>query len=258
MVGRNPAVTLGLALAVGVGTNWAALVARIAARNLTGPAATTVDVVIGTLRGTGLCMLAGLFAVIAATDGAGGDAGAAVRRALPRLGGLVGIGLVIGLLSSLELYGRDVVPFGLRLLMGLARSWLWILTALAAPVFAVEGGTMRAAFVRSYRLIHGRMWATYGLLLVAQLFKIAVWFTCYYLTLDGTTAASDGALMVRDQVVVAAVTLIADLIVSPLFAAFLAVIFVEYRLRPQWPPFPGAPPTTGTNSAKEWPRPLGW
>ncbi|ONH21885.1 hypothetical protein [Pseudofrankia asymbiotica] len=239
-------------------TTGAALAAGIAAKNLTGPAFTTVEVAIGTLGVTGLCVLAGLFAVIATADGAGGDAGTAVRRALPRLGGLVGIGLVIGLLGNLELYGRDILPFGVRLLMGLLHSWLWVLTALAAPVFAVEGGTTRAAFVRSYRLVHGRMWATYGLLVVAQLFQTAVWYVCYHNALDGSTATGDGVLTVGDRVVIAAVALLAHLIVSPLFAALLAVIFMDYRLRPPSLRFPGEPPTNGFNSAKEWPRPLGW
>lgn len=111
---------------------------------------------------------------------------------------LFGIGVTIGLFLL-------IVP-------GLILITFW---CLGAPAIVVERVGPIAAFGRSWRLVHGNAWPTFGALLVMLLFIVVIGVVLSIIA----TPIGDGAIIVAN--------VIANVLTAPLFAIAVSVMFFD-------------------------------
>lgn len=126
------------------------------------------------------------------------SAAAPAILSLAVFGILFGIGVGIGLVLI-------IVP-------GLILITFW---CLGAPAIVVEGAGPIEAFGRSWRLVRGNAWPTFGALLVMLLLIIVIGVVLSIIA----TPIGDGALIVAN--------VIANVLTAPLFAIAVSVMFFD-------------------------------
>ena len=142
-----------------------------------------------------------------------------LRAALPRVGSALWVLLLLGL--------GLLVGFLLLLLPGI---WLAVAWSLAITVLAIEDRRGTQALRRSFQLVRGRWWMTFGTLLAVVLLAgvvsalVQAPFTAAASALGGTDEAGPAG-------VEALGTLLGTALTSPFVAAVTAVLFVELRRR---------------------------
>ena len=188
--------------------------------------------------------------------------------------------LAPSLLLLTLLYGLGVV-LGLLLLI-MPGVWLYVAWALATPALLVEGMRGRRALGRSFGLVKGRWWRTFGVLVVGFILATIVSTVVQAVFLVGIFLGEDNNALV---LVLSAIAGTVGLAIStPFQAALLTVVYFDLRVRkegfdlellaqeiggtlqPGAPDAPGAGPTTVLPPAEEversgapyWPPPPGW
>jgi hypothetical protein len=173
--------------------------------------------------------------------------------------------------------------YGLGVLLGLVLFvlpgvWIYVAWAFATPVLLVEGLRGPAALGRSFRLVKGRWWRTFGVLLVGFILAAIISTIVQAVFLIGIVVGEDNDALV---LVLSAIAGSVGLAVStPFQAALLAVLYFDLRVRKEGFDLellareiggtvqPGAalPSTTILPPAEEidrtgapfWPPPPGW
>ena len=128
-------------------------------------------------------------------------------------------------LSILYVLGL-IVPFLLLVIPGI---WLSVAWSVSYPALMAEGLGPVAALGRSFRLVRGRWWPTFGALVVMYLIVLVI---------SGILGVLLGAAFVAsvDSEAVAAVlttiiNTVSSLITLPLFSAVLTIIYYDLRVR---------------------------
>jgi hypothetical protein len=106
--------------------------------------------------------------------------------------------------------------------------WLYVAWATAIPALLVEGSRGTKALRRSFNLVRGRWWPTFGALIVAGLITSAVTFG---LTIFTIPLLVSGASYTTTQVASAIARAIAVVLTTPFSAAVTALIYFELRVR---------------------------
>ena len=143
----------------------------------------------------------------------------ALGYAARRLHSIVWVTVLGGLLSVLGL-----------LLLVIPGVYLYVAFAVAVPVLLTEGVRGRKALGRSRRLVKGRWWGTFGVvllgtILVAIVEGALVGLTAVFTTID-TADPTLGAFLFNT-----AATVLASLIATPFAAAFITVLYFDLRVR---------------------------
>jgi hypothetical protein len=147
----------------------------------------------------------------------------------PTVGGSLAFGaqrvLPVIWLSVLYAVGL-IIPFLLFIIPGI---WLAVAWSVSYPALLSEGIGGAAALGRSFRLVRGRWWATFGALLVMYLIVLVI---------SGILGVLFGATLIAslDNEALAAVlytivNTLSSLITLPLFAAVLTIIYFDLRVR---------------------------
>ena len=135
--------------------------------------------------------------------------------------------LAPSLLLLLLLYVLGIM-LGLVLFV-LPGVWLYVAWAFAMPVLLIEGLRGRAALGRSFRLVEGRWWRTFGVIVVGFLFALIISTIVQGAFFVGIAVGSDNDVLV---LVLSAVAGILGLAIStPFQAALLTVIYFDLRVR---------------------------
>ena len=156
--------------------------------------------------------------------------------------------------------------------------WLAVAYALAIPVLLIEGTKGIGALGRSYRLVRGRWWPTFGVLLLGQLLISVVQFVLQLPVLGVLLAGGDDPNVAVFVVGSTITGVISTVLTTPFLVAVLVVVYIDLRVRkegldlqlmaqhvgatapaaaPQWigaGPIPGAAPPPGWSP----PPPTGW
>ena len=107
--------------------------------------------------------------------------------------------------------------------------WLYIAWAFAVPVLLVEGIGGRRSLGRSFGLVKGRWWRTFGVLVLGLVLALVVSTVIQGVFLVGMFAGSDNDLLVLFLSAIAGVAGLA--ITTPFQAALLAVVYFDLRVR---------------------------
>lgn len=125
------------------------------------------------------------------------------------------------------LYGLGVV-FGTVLLI-LPGIWLYIAWAFAIPAMLVEGVRGRRALGRSFRLVRGRWWPTFGTIAIGFILAGIISTVVQFVFVAGIFADTNNDALV---LVLASLAGIVGLAIStPLQAALLTVLYFDLRVR---------------------------
>jgi hypothetical protein len=142
-----------------------------------------------------------------------------LRTAGERLGGLLWVAIIYGLLVSLA-FIAFIVP----------GIWLAVTWSVAIPALMFEGTGGVEALRRSFHLVRGRWWPTFGALLVSVIILFLV-----LLVVGLIFGAIESGLGVGSTVVWliinAVSTIVSNLIAYPFIAAIIAVLYIDLRVR---------------------------
>lgn len=179
------------------------------------------------------------------------SAGEAWAHARPRLPALVAVTLV----SLMLAVGVVVVAVGAALLAigtgasdpaavgagvlaglgaGVVATWVYIRLALAAPAVVLERRTAAAALGRSWRLVKGSWWRTFGVIALVTVIAtalagiLAVPFSVLAELLNGTGGVATG---LGPLTVEAVGTVLAAAVTWPFSAAATVLLYVDRRMR---------------------------
>jgi hypothetical protein len=120
------------------------------------------------------------------------------------------------------------VVLGLLLFI-LPGVWIYVAWAFATPVLLVEGLRGRAALGRSYRLVKGRWWRTFGVLVVGFVLAAIVSTIVQAVFLIGIVVGEDNDALVLVLSAIAGSVGLA--VTTPFQAALLAVLYFDLRVR---------------------------
>ncbi len=209
-----------------------------------------------------LSSAAALRAITVAYLGGTPDWKESLRLALSRLGSLVWLSIVMGV----------GVTLGFALCLG-PGIWLSVAWSLAFAALVAEDLSGTRALGRSFNLVRGRWWATFGVLLIAFLLNAVV---------DQIVSIpfAIGSFFAEDSVVgftlSAVANVISDVITTPFVAAVFVLVYFDLRVRKEGfdlqllaqamgplpeggPPVSGGPyrdpPSTWAPPPSEWPPP---
>jgi|GEM_PF-287605 len=202
------------------------------------------------------------------------------------LGGLLAFGLVVAagaLTAALGLIDEVALILGVLLIIAaiVVATWVWIGWVVAVPAFLTEGTKGRRALGRSFGLVKGRWWRTFGLYLLANLLVgvvgniIGSILTALQFTDIGDSFALSLIINAIGQTISAVIT-------TPFIAAFIIVLYFDLRvrkegfdlqllaerigldpgsmraLRPLTDYLPPPRPAPGGSQPPFWPPPPGW
>jgi hypothetical protein len=141
---------------------------------------------------------------------------------------LVGLGFLVALLSLLGL-----------VLVFVGYIWVAVLLSLAAPVFILEKTTVSEAMSRSYDLVRGSWWRTFGIGFLGYLvggiiggliqlpFTLAAGYSNNFLSTD----TSEQGITAGNEVLLAIGRIVGGTISTPIIAGTIALIYVDRRIR---------------------------
>ncbi|MBL7496868.1 hypothetical protein I6A84_33285 [Frankia sp. CNm7] len=224
----NPGATLGLTAIPGAVINILSTLIAIAAQDASFVSYALLRLVLAGLTLGLIVLMSGVLAVVVAEASLGRKLGlgAAARRVAPRLPGLLALSVLVTLVVVLGLFTAGVVSV-----------WLGILLCLAAPVYALEGGTVGEALSRSRYLMKGVWWRTLSILalaaVIAGVLVLVVAVPVGLLTLPSESTFTDpsGEPTTAGYVVQALGSLLAITIVTPVISGILAILYVDRRIR---------------------------
>lgn len=189
-----------------------------------------------------------------------------LRYAFGRLGSIVWVALLVGLLQLIGL-ALCVIP----------GVYLWAAFAVAMPVLLIEHAKGSRALSRSRLLVSGRWWPTFGALLVVWLLSTFLDTLSSTLVTGGSFVSSGVSTGTAASALTAVIGGIIDIVFAPLSAAVVTIIYFDLRIRkegfdvalmaqrlgtpppPNWVPPTGPPAATpATPPTAPPPGPPGW
>jgi hypothetical protein len=191
------------------------------------------------LTGLASLILTGILTVVVAEAVLGRpvSTGAAWARTRPVIGRLIGLSLLLGVAVAAALALAAALtlvigPAGLLLLLVafVAITWAGVRVALAPVSIVLEGTSITGALARSWRLVQGAWWRTFGVLVLAAIITtvvagiISVPFSLIAGALGDSTAF--GPLLVSALGDIAASSL-----TWPFSAAVTVLLYVDRRIR---------------------------
>jgi hypothetical protein len=191
---------------------------------------TTSDVSTGTaLAGVLLTTTLGLVLTTLATAACFRAVSGVYLGEKPTVGGSLqfAAGRVLPLIVLALLYGLGLIPaFILLVIPGI---WLSVAWSLSYPALLSEGLRPAEALGRSFKLVQGRWWATFGALLVMYVI-VAVISAILGAILGGVLISSSDSEAVA-AVFYTLVNTLSSLVTLPLLAAVLTVLYFDLRVR---------------------------
>jgi hypothetical protein len=172
---------------------------------------------------------------------------ASMRAAIRRLGsvlwivflsGVVWVGAPAAIIAGGAVLGAvvvqgDAAPLVVvpAVLGGLVVGvWLYISFAVAVPALLTEDARGTAALRRSFRLIRGRWWPVFGLLVLGAILT-AIVSNVIALGLNALTFTDLGEDTLARLIISALSSTVASVIATPFQAAFVAVLYFDLRVR---------------------------
>ncbi|WP_131765655.1 proline-rich domain-containing protein [Candidatus Protofrankia californiensis] len=226
---RSPGATIGLTLgATTVAQIITIILTAIGQRGSSGVAVLcgVVNVIINFVVAIALTGALSV-AVSELTLGSKVKIGEVLQRVRPRLAGLAGLSIVVTLLTLLGLIG---------LLIGAV--FVAVALVLSTPAFVLEGGTINTAMRRSWTLVRGAWWRTFGILLLTG---IIVTVVVSVLTVvigvafaaggDSMTDPVTGDLTGTGLVFTAIVDIIISIAIMPIMAGVVVLLYIDRRIR---------------------------
>ena len=212
-----------------------------------------VGLVVGLLANT---VLTGLLVVVLSRSvlGAPVDARECWNAARPRLPGLLGV-VVLVTLASIVAYAVFLLPGGLIYLAGggaeaavgvgalgsivgaVAALAVWVLLALAAPAYVLEGIGVGTALARSRRLVTGRFWPVLGILLLTTVVVaiigglIGVPFSLVATAVASGTGDPLNVYSPLPLLVTSIGTVLATTLTAPFQAGVTGLLYIDQRMR---------------------------
>ena len=107
--------------------------------------------------------------------------------------------------------------------------WLWVSLYLAEPALLFEDCRGRAALRRSFGLVKGRWWPTFGVLVVGAIL-VSVVQSAFALLVGVGLAAGDPSEIVS-AVLITLVSIVGYTLSSPIQAAIVALVYFDLRVR---------------------------
>jgi hypothetical protein len=141
-----------------------------------------------------------------------------LRAATSRLGALIWLGFLM--FGGLALAAVALI---------LPSIWLGVAWSLAFPVLIAEGQRGSTALSRSFRLVKGRWWPTFGALALAFLFQFFLGLVLG-IPLGFVTVFWDSNSLAT-LVLTTVVNVLASVITTPFMAAVLVLIYFDLRVR---------------------------
>ena len=134
---------------------------------------------------------------------------------------------VPSLLLLTLLYVLGIV--GATLLLILPGIWLYVAWAFALPVLLIEGARGRSALGRSFALVKGRWWRTFGTLVIGFILAGIISALVQGVFLVGILVGDDNRAVVLVLAALAGIVGLA--ITTPFQAALLTVVYFDLRVR---------------------------
>jgi len=145
--------------------------------------------------------------------------GSSLRFALRRLGSLVWLEIITGVLL--------VIAFIALVIPGI---WLYAAWSVAVPALLIEGTQGASALSRSFRLVRGRWWPVAAVLLVASV-MISVLAGAIEAVLVGISLTGDTSSGGLAVAVVSLAATISAILTRPFHAAVTTVLYYDLRVR---------------------------
>ncbi|MFC5063984.1 hypothetical protein [Actinomycetospora atypica] len=212
-----------------------------------------VGLVVGLLANT---VLTGLLVVVLSRSvlGAPVDARECWNAARPRLPGLLGV-VVLVTLASIAAYAVFLLPGALIYLAGggteaaigvgalgsivgaVAALAVWVLLALAAPAYVLEGIGVGTALGRSRRLVTGRFWPVLGILLLTTIVAgivaglIGVPFSLVATAVASGTGDPLNVYSPLPLLITSIGTVLATTLTAPFQAGVTGLLYIDQRMR---------------------------
>jgi hypothetical protein len=223
---QNPGATLGLTVA-------ATAIAQIIVAVLTGigqRSSTNAEVFLN-LLGASIKIavdiaLAGALSITVseATLGSRMSSGEALRRIQPRLTGLIGLSIVVTLLTILGLIGLIV-----------GAIFVGVALALSTPSYILEGGSITTAMQRSWHLVRGAWWRTFGILLLTAIIvgvlTLVLGLILGVIRTSGSVTDYSGDLTTFGLVVNALLNIVIGSVTTPIMAGVIVLLYIDRRIR---------------------------
>jgi hypothetical protein len=221
------------------------------------------------LLASGVCFKAVGDAYLGGTS----DWRSSLRYTLPRLHSILWVTILGGL--------GVLVGFVLCIVPGI---WIGVSWAIAVPVLLTEGARGSNALRRSFHLVKGRWWGTFGALAIAFIL-VGVVSAAISALLSAVSLDPTGHSDLVDFVLRVVSGTVSSLITTPFTAALTVALYIDLRVRkegfdvqllaaqiglepgepvhvPAPPSLPGTPPPPPTPSSGDqppfWPPPPGW
>ena len=150
---------------------------------------------------------------------------------------LVGLGFVVLILPGVAAAAAapDDPGGALLLVLGaiagvLLGIWIWIRWSVAIPAMLTEDVRGRRALGRSFGLVKGRWWPTFGAIVLAA---IIGWIVSAIVSsiADAVLFADSDATFATSVVVETVAGIVAGVVVTPLQAAVVAIVYFDLRVR---------------------------
>jgi hypothetical protein len=219
----SPGATLGLAFLTSAVLELVFIAIAAAERDRSFWFYAVLQAVLGGLHLMLVMLLAGVLALVVAEGSLGRRVtlGAAARQVAPRLPGLAAITVAL----------TGVILLGL-VTLGVVSVWLGVTYCLATPAYMLEGGTVGGALRRSRDLMRGAWWRTLGILglatVVAATLVLVVEVPASLFTVDSTDSGTPTTAALITQAIAALITTV---VVTPMQAGLLAILYLDRRIR---------------------------
>ncbi|KLL12097.1 MULTISPECIES: glycerophosphoryl diester phosphodiesterase membrane domain-containing protein [Protofrankia] len=226
---RSPAVMIGLTLGVTTATQIIAVTLTAIGQNASTGVALSLGIVNAIISFVVGIALTGALSVAVSelTLGSSIQIGEVLRRIRPRLPGLAGLSIVVTLLTLIGIVGLVV-----------GGVFVAVALALSTPAFVLEGGTIRTAMRRSWTLVRGAWWRTFGILLLTGIVVAVLLFVLAFVFGLAFAAASDsltdpvsGDFTGPGLALNAIMSIVIDTVAMPIMASVIVLLYVDRRIR---------------------------
>ncbi len=193
------------------------------------------------------------------------SASEAIRFTSRRLASVIAVALLVALAAG----SLALITF---FVLGAAGIWLWVCWSVAIPVLLLEGRPGVESLSRSFQLVRGRWWPTFGTLLAQAIISVIIYYVVQYsINIPAALLLHDQSILVVPEIIA---MLLATMIATPFSASVITVMYFDLQVRKEGLDLvllanqlgisPGASPGTSPQGPYGWPPgaapqgPYGW